>query len=301
MEYLSYLFNWDHKPIQLEDCFIPDMDMIIPEPNSFFHQSQQQSLFHQPLFQEEDPSQTLLELNPKYGFGSLCDQFLPPQEISLPCPKTEIFDETYNMDCFLHTQKRQKISNSSYHYNTQNHFSSHNPNLFNPNNESLNLVPQATIFPEFRAPDSSLSFNVGLGDQETAKEPMLSSQSIAARKRRRRIVERTHELGKLIPGGQRLHTAAMFQAAAKYVKFLQSQVGILEVMETTKKMQGGSNAEIETKVLLESQAIQEKLSMEEVCLVPCEMVQALLNEESICRNPKISRELNKLLSTKLAN
>lgn len=62
-----------------------------------------------------------------------------------------------------------------------------------------------------------------------------------------------------------------------------------------------SNVEIETQFLLESQAIQEKLSTEEVCLAPREMVQDLTNEESIWRNPKISRAINKLLSKDLAN
>lgn len=58
---------------------------------------------------------------------------------------------------------------------------------------------------------------------------------------------------------------------------------------------------METQYLLESQAIQEKLSTEEVCLVPCEMVQDLTTEETICRTPNISREINKLLSKHLAN
>ena len=49
--------------------------------------------------------------------------------------------------------------------------------------------------------------------------------------------------------------------------------------------QGISDAEIETQVLLGSQAIQEKLSTEEVCLVPCQMVRELTSEESILEKP----------------
>lgn len=59
---------------------------------------------------------------------------------------------------------------------------------------------------------------------------VLSAQSIAARERRKRISEKTQELGRLIPGGNRMNTAEMFQAAFKYVKFLQAQVGILSLM-----------------------------------------------------------------------
>lgn len=230
MDCLSYFFNLD-PPIQLQDCFIPDTDMIIPETDSFFLQPQPQLQFHQPLFQEEASSQTLLGLNQLDPF---CDQFLLPQEIFLPDPKTEIFDETHNLDhSFIPTPKRQKLVNSSYHCNT--HFSSPNPNFFNPY-EDFGFVPEASVFPEFRVPDFSLGFKVGRGDQDDTKKPTLSSQSIAARERRRRIAEKTHELGKLIPGGQKLNTAEMFQAAAKYVKFLQSQVGILQLMQTTKKV-----------------------------------------------------------------
>lgn len=45
----------------------------------------------------------------------------------------------------------------------------------------------------------------------------MSAQSMAARQRRRRISEKTQELGKLIPGGQKMNTAEMFEAAFKYI------------------------------------------------------------------------------------
>lgn len=231
MDCLSYLFNWD-PPIQLQDSIIPDMDMIIPETDSFFFQPQPQLQFHQPLFQEEAPSQTLLGLN---HIDPFCDQFLLPQEIFLPNSKTENFEETHNLDSSFHTPKRQKLVNTSYHCNTLNHFSSANPNFFSPYNE-LDLVPEASVFPEFRVRDFSLGFKVGRGGQDDNKKPKISSQSIAARERRKRIAEKIHELGKIIPGGQKLNTAEMFQAASKYVKFLQSQVGILQLMQTTKEV-----------------------------------------------------------------
>ena len=56
----------------------------------------------------------------------------------------------------------------------------------------------------------------------------LSAQSIAARQRRRKITDKTQELGKLIPGAHKMNTAEMFHAAFKYMKYLQAQVGVLQ-------------------------------------------------------------------------
>lgn len=64
----------------------------------------------------------------------------------------------------------------------------------------------------------------------STSERSVSSQSIAARERRRKITEKTQELGRLIPGGNRMNTAEMLQAASKYVKFMQAQAGILQLM-----------------------------------------------------------------------
>ena len=65
---------------------------------------------------------------------------------------------------------------------------------------------------------------------------VVSPQSIAARERRRKITERTSELGKLIPGGNKMSTAEMFQAAYKYVKFLQAQVSLLQLLASSRKV-----------------------------------------------------------------
>ncbi|GKC51061.1 Myc-type, basic helix-loop-helix domain-containing protein [Tanacetum coccineum] len=48
------------------------------------------------------------------------------------------------------------------------------------------------------------------------EERSLSAQTLAARASRRKISEKTQELGKLIPDGQKMNTAEMFQAAFKY-------------------------------------------------------------------------------------
>lgn len=72
---------------------------------------------------------------------------------------------------------------------------------------------------------------VGMQERK-AGSGCLSAQSAAARERRKRISEKTQELGKLIPGGNKMNTAEMFQSAYKYVRFLQAQVGILSLMRS---------------------------------------------------------------------
>ncbi|KZV21671.1 hypothetical protein F511_16377 [Dorcoceras hygrometricum] len=101
---------------------------------------------------------------------------------------------------------------------------------------------------------------------ESSRKKSLSSQSIAARQRRRKITDKTQELGKLIPGGHKMNTAEMFHAAYKYIKFLQAQVGILQSMETSDHKQ----MELQEYLhgLLESPVVQEKLYSMEKCLVP---------------------------------
>ncbi|XP_016493190.1 transcription factor bHLH53 [Nicotiana tabacum] len=100
--------------------------------------------------------------------------------------------------------------------------------IFQDNNYFNGFVP---MLPEFESLPVYKSEN-GLGTKESSKcnEKNLSAQSIAARQRRKKITEKTHELGKLIPGGKKMNTAVMFQAAYKYINFLQAQVGILQFM-----------------------------------------------------------------------
>jgi hypothetical protein len=59
-----------------------------------------------------------------------------------------------------------------------------------------------------------------------------SVQSAAARQRRKRISEKTADLSRLIPGGHKMNTAEMLEAAARHVKLLQAQVGMLALMRT---------------------------------------------------------------------
>lgn len=80
---------------------------------------------------------------------------------------------------------------------------------------------------------SNVSFSCGKSRETEEKKETgksLSVQSIAARERRRKITEKTQELSKLIPGGHRMNTAEMLQAAFKYVKFLQAQARVLQLI-----------------------------------------------------------------------
>ncbi|XP_024525610.1 uncharacterized protein LOC112344658 [Selaginella moellendorffii] len=68
--------------------------------------------------------------------------------------------------------------------------------------------------------------------QQQQREPWSSidPQSVAARRRRKRISERVRWLEKLIPGGSKMDTASMLGEAIRYVKFLQLQVELLEMI-----------------------------------------------------------------------
>lgn len=108
----------------------------------------------------------------------------------------------------------------NYLYEDQYYFDL-NPGLFD------GFVPKMPL-PEF---SSEPTFPVPEFESPPPAKKPLSAQSIAARQRRRKITEKTQELGKLIPGGQKMNTAEMFEAASKYIKYLQGQIAIFQIME----------------------------------------------------------------------
>ncbi|KAJ9559583.1 hypothetical protein OSB04_004743 [Centaurea solstitialis] len=95
----------------------------------------------------------------------------------------------------------------------------------------------------------------------------LSAQSMAARVRRRKISEKTQELGRLIPGGRKMNTAEMFQAAFKYIKFLQAQVGVLKLMDPIPEGEQVLGNEELMEALVTCTSMQEKLYTAEKCIV----------------------------------
>ncbi|KAI6706081.1 hypothetical protein NL676_009043 [Syzygium grande] len=140
------------------------------------------------------------------------------------------------------------------------------------------------------------------GGEISAKKPStggasLSTQSLAARQRRRKITEKTLELGKLVPGGRKMNTAEMLQAAYKYVKYLQAQVGILELNESIQKNEETRHGKRELQVLLESPKIQEKLYAEEKCLAPRELVRAVSRDPEVQSADSIGKEMVQLMCT----
>ncbi|WCJ17637.1 basic helix-loop-helix (bHLH) DNA-binding superfamily protein [Euphorbia peplus] len=103
----------------------------------------------------------------------------------------------------------------------------------------------------------------------------LSAQSIAARERRRKITEKTQELGKLIPGGNKMSTAEMLGSAFNYVKFMQAQLQLLQLMQQGKENNKEDLLTTELQVLVTSPKVQEKLYSEEKCLVPSEFIRSI--------------------------
>ncbi|XWS10370.1 hypothetical protein CRYUN_Cryun39dG0071500 [Craigia yunnanensis] len=120
-------------------------------------------------------------------------------------------------------------------------------------------------------------------------ERCVSVQSIAARERRRKITEKTQELGKLVPGGNKMNTAEMLQASFKYIKYLQTQVGILQVMDSFLENENASCKK--NMQIVASPKVQEKLYMEDKCLVPKDVVFSL----TTLSKPPLSDELSRLL------
>ncbi|KAL3654607.1 hypothetical protein CASFOL_001592 [Castilleja foliolosa] len=180
-------------------------------------------------------------------------------------PQTEHFNQN---DLFYSPENDPNSSSLLYNelpYDPYNNWDYHNKLCFYDNYaQNPNNFP---ALPEYPARPTSVK-----------KEGSLSAQSVAARQRRRRITVKTQELGKLVPGGQKMNTAEMLQAAYKYIKFLQAQVDILELAASYHDDQGNGEcfeSDEELKILLESSVIQEKLCSSEKCLVPEKFVQEI--------------------------
>nr|CAB3484543.1 unnamed protein product [Digitaria exilis] len=135
-----------------------------------------------------------------------------------------------------------------------------------------------------------------------------SVQSAAARQRRKRISEKTAELSRLIPGGHKLNTAEMLQAAARHVKLLQTQVGMLALMHnsvdvgcSTEKEETMSfmaaQEEEQMQALLACGGVQERLAAEGRCLVPTKLVDAMAKDSSLKSNALVNRDLGRFVAS----
>ncbi|XP_050371064.1 transcription factor bHLH52-like [Argentina anserina] len=182
------------------------------------------------------------------------------------------------------------------------------------------FVPNPSMLPEFvqpqlplpppeiqiqQLPSAQLSANCALSNKDecTAAKMKansnggvsLSPQSIAARERRRKITEKTGELGRLVPSGSKMNTAEMLQAAHKYIKFLKAQVSMLKFMDSVQVKKGQWLQNPEGLQVLASPIVQEKLYSEEKCLVSRDFVETLANNQDIQSNPLLKDYIAKLL------
>ncbi|XP_016492779.1 transcription factor bHLH53-like [Nicotiana tabacum] len=170
--------------------------------------------------------------------------------------------QEYYSDFQMSNPKRQKVFqlDNCHHQD----IITHEGNLSNgPIYQSFSF-PENIPMPQLEFPSPPV-FNSGCCHEK--KEKKMSAQSIAARQRRKKITEKTQELGKLIPGGHRMNTAEMLQATFKYVKFLQAQVGLLEFIGSHQE-NGKSYETPDLQKLVGSPLIQEKLYSSDNCLVP---------------------------------
>ncbi|KDP34844.1 hypothetical protein JCGZ_09132 [Jatropha curcas] len=208
------------------------------------------------------------------------------------------FEESYHQ---LYYPKRQKSLDQCHSTVSPSFFDGYvsNPDLAVVLPEFSPEIPVASLeLPKFEAP-ASATFNVGRSDtdESNVKKPSVSAQSIAARERRRKITQKTQELGKLIPAGNKMNTAEMLQSAFKYVKFLQAQVKVLQHMESIQKERKEDlQTHDQLQILLTSSTIQEKLCSQEKCLVPREVLETIANDQELIQStPSIIDEIDQLL------
>ncbi|CAO2837838.1 unnamed protein product [Amaranthus hypochondriacus] len=101
----------------------------------------------------------------------------------------------------------------------------------------------------------------------------------------------------MIPGagGNRMNTAQMFQAAFKYVKFMQAQLRILQSINTLQQDNSEKEGMKNNLSILSSQLIQEKLYAKEKCLVPIDFLPILEQHCDSEMKPLISQHMKDLL------
>lgn len=189
------------------------------------------------------PESSLSPLDPVFNSGEF---IFSDNYVSLPPPPEFSFPQELE---FQPHPKRQKLFHDHFPEITQNCFGVFIPNPpllqdLNPLPPPLpppppsSSLPQESLLPAFpELPSAHFPAYCSCAETEVAVKKndtgnggakTLSAQSIAARERRRRITEKTQELGKLIPGGQKMNTAEMFQAAYKYIKYMQTQLSVLQ-------------------------------------------------------------------------
>ncbi|TKY49414.1 Transcription factor bHLH52 [Spatholobus suberectus] len=287
---LSTYLNWDTLQIPNSETstFHEAMpEEAAPNPQHFFPYSDESFFLSNALFENYfDPTGGFLypaEIYPP------CDPFislthhdiLPTHEDYnlLPCPKRQKY-------CYEEQEQQQHMHSSLQELITPTVPSSFLDGFVVPYDDQQELFSEV---PQYGT-------CVDLQCEKKGNERTISPQSIAARERRRKITEKTQELGKLVPCGPKMNTAEMLHAAAKYVKYLQAQVAMLELMNTLKEDKAAPSSEI-LHALVASPFVQEKLYTEERCFVPKETVTTLTNHEDVQSRPPILEDLKQLIGT----
>ncbi|KAL1345183.1 hypothetical protein HN51_018970 [Arachis hypogaea] len=281
----------------------------------YYHQHNQEGLFPNNFF--FDP---YFDLNN----GFFHPEILSSHQLGLSC--TSSHDpfispnktEYSNVNTIFSSPKRQKYFHKDEERQLPPPFKEYSsPNLFDGftmNSSSLlpsegAALPEELLFPaavatpssDFMVPNIVLnSFCVGINNDNEKKkdsERPISAQSIAARERRKKITDKTQEFGKLVPGGPKMNTAEMLYAASKYVKYLQTQIGMLQLMNTLQKEDEVAPPSEDLCALITSPCVQEKLYSEELCFVPKDFVTALTNQRDIRSKPTIFKDLKELIET----
>ncbi|CDP18257.1 unnamed protein product [Coffea canephora] len=295
---LSCYSNWgeleQHHDLEMTLQFAqPPAAELSPELLGFNHMN---FAFSDPYLDPILESQDLVYSD---NYTSLLPHFSSPSDEnpnSLYSLVPEVFPELEYQPC--HSAKRQKIFEGC--YNNSEVLPSSFGSRFIPNPPLIQELSPPEILSPFSgslASEPPVFCSGGTGEMTVKKASnggTLSSQSIAARQRRRKITEKTQELGKLIPGGQKMNTAEMFQAASKYIKFLQAQVGILETLASVQE-NGKSLQNEELNPLLGSSLIQEKLYSMEMCLAPQKFVQSLAEDNGIELNTRALNDCKELI------
>ncbi|XP_059637936.1 transcription factor bHLH52-like [Cornus florida] len=278
---LSYCSNWGH--LNPDMSVFPQAQPELPiELLGFYDSLEVSDTCIDPFFEHDDQffysdeTHLLPYLSsPMDHINSLTPELVPLQEFEhYPYPKRQ---KSYE-DCFY-----SDFVNGFYNGCVPN------PCLLSPEL----FVP----LPEFQSPPP-LANNCG-SSVESVRKPnggSSTAQSVAARQRRRKITEKTQELGKLIPGGHKMNTAEMFHAAFNYIKYLQAQVGIFESMASFQTNEEPLDTQ-ELQNLVASPLIQEKLYSEEKCLISKQFVETLAHDHGLQSNPMISKNINQLIQT----
>ncbi|KAI3981833.1 hypothetical protein MKX01_017250 [Papaver californicum] len=198
-----------------------------------------------------------------YEFNTACATYHPSLKRQRPCvdplpsfPRSENFAFDNSNGCFSNP-----LSNCCCPNSQVDQFL-----LPSPTNTTCNTTSNEVSASQPAYSDYGGGSYVEMSNVKKSNNGYLSAQSVAARERRRKISEKTQQLGKLVPGGSKLNTADMFHAAYKYIKFLQAQIGVLEFMSSIQEMKMECLAP-HLGVFLASLPIQEKLYADEKCLV----------------------------------